>query len=132
MQNVINTLCDYEDKNNGPMDSFSGCTTLLCQIKDNKEIGAGFVWSPQRWDLKRGHKQELDNFSLFINYFVNDWPKDKAYFIASWIARSSNPDIAVPTNWTHRVQLPVFPYGISHDENDEDFQEFLIFAHRKP
>ncbi len=30
MQNVMETLHDYVNKNYGPMDSFSGCTTLLC------------------------------------------------------------------------------------------------------
>ncbi len=68
------------------------------------------MWSPQRWDLERGHEQELDNFSVFSNYFVKNWPKDKAYFIASWIAHSYNLEIAVPSNFTHTIQVPTFPY----------------------
>jgi hypothetical protein len=130
-KNVMETLHDYVDKKYGPMDSFSGCSTLLCKVKDRKTIGAGFTWSPQRWDLEIGHEQELDNFSTFSNYFVNKWPKDKAYFIASWIAHSYNSEIAVPSTFTHTIQVPTFPYDVVRDEEDEDFQHFLVYATTK-
>jgi hypothetical protein len=88
------------------------------------------MWSLQWWDLNLGHEQELDNFIFFSNYFCSDMSNDRAYFIASWIAHNYNQDIAVPSNWVHTAQIPA-SYAIIHDENDDDFQQFLIFAKHK-
>lgn len=86
------------------------------------------MWSPQRWDLNLGHEQELDNFTLFSNYFCSDLSKDRAYFIASLIAHNYNQDIAVPSTWSNKAQCPAFPYVVICDENDDDFQQFLFYA----
>jgi hypothetical protein len=39
VQNQINHLKAYKNEDYGPLDSFSGCNTLLCQVEDKKELG---------------------------------------------------------------------------------------------
>ncbi len=43
IQNQINHLKAYKNEDYGPLDSFNGCNTILCQVKDKKGIGRGFV-----------------------------------------------------------------------------------------
>ncbi len=55
-------------------------------------------------------------------------PKNKAFFIASWIVNNCNPDIALPNTWDCTQPVPKFPYQITIDENDDDYQHLLRHA----
>jgi hypothetical protein len=48
----------------------------------------------------------------------------------SWIANNYNPAIALPNTWDCMQPIPKFPYQITINENDDDYQHFLCHAIR--
>jgi hypothetical protein len=66
MQNQIEKLRDYTNEDYGPLDSFSGCTTLLCQIKDNKKLGLASCGVPGILNEAMNKRLIIFLYSVFL------------------------------------------------------------------